>query len=116
MLLEKLKQESHFTLRAEAAEAIVRIDPTKAEEVVKVLIAATRSDDSGNRLFALAALLEVIEEVEGVAGQVRPALQRAPTNGSFDLENFVFCFGRKKKQARERACEGGDCPVRPTSI
>jgi hypothetical protein len=28
-----------------------------------------------------------------------------------DRENFP-----KKKQARERACEGGDCPVRPTSL
>jgi hypothetical protein len=28
-----------------------------------------------------------------------------------DRENF-----QKKKQARERACEGGDCPVRPTSL
>lgn len=76
LLFEKLKQETHFLLRTEAAGAIVRIDPTKAEEVVKILIVSTRSDDSGVRLFALGSLVEVMKQAEGIAELVRPALKR----------------------------------------
>jgi len=75
LLFEKLKQETHFLLRTEAAGAIVRIDPTKAEEVVKILIVSTRSDDSGVRLFALGSLVEVMTQAEGIAELVRPALK-----------------------------------------
>ena len=80
VLMEKLKQETHLSLRSEAAKAIIRIDPTKSEEVAKILVAATRSHDSGIRFFALDALLEAIDEPKLIVKHVIPVLKRLQTD------------------------------------
>ncbi len=76
VLFDKLKQESHLSLRSEAAESIIRIDPTRADEVATILVAGTRSNDSGVRFFALDGLLQAVAEPAQIAQHVKPTLKR----------------------------------------
>ena len=85
LLLAKVKQEQNLQLRAVAAKAAVRIDPGQLKVVVDILEEATRSKDSGIRLFALQALLEIDEN----RTYIEPTLKRMQGDEIVDIQLIV---------------------------
>jgi hypothetical protein len=86
VLFDKLHQRRHLSLRSAAAEAIVRIDPSQWDKVATILIEATRSEDSGIRMFALDALLTTVRKREHFTKYVVPTLERLRTDDIVEIQ------------------------------
>jgi HEAT repeat protein len=107
LLLAKVKQEQNLQLRATAAEAAVRIDPGQLKVVVDILDEATRSKDSGVRLFALKALLEI----DAKRIHIGPTLKRMQSDEIIDIQLMV---ARAMEDSREIPSGAENSTVLPT--
>jgi HEAT repeat protein len=85
LLLDKVKQERDLQLRGVAAKAVVRIDPSQLKTVVGILEEGSLAKDSGIRIFALQALLEVDDK----RAYILPTLKRMQSDEIIDIQLMV---------------------------
>ncbi len=106
LLLTKVKQEQNLQLRGVAAKAVLRIDPGQLKVVVDILEEATRSKDSGIRLFALEALLEI----DAKRIHIGPTLKRMQSDEIIDIQLMV---ARAMEDSREMPSGAENATVLP---